>query len=359
MPRLAKKWLRGPVSEKAERREAQAARGAPCILVRVDEHFAKLRSFQLGKRLFAEGEAVEVEDLEARQVALLEDDAGVLQIGELHLAGGDVAVHVVGLGCVAQRACRKVHALVSFGGEHPAFAVVATQRILPQVAQRCLLQVVQLNIKHLGRIAADGPEARVVAHLQRGEGGADGALPDDAARAVAPIDGDDAQSLACEADEEAVVVLPYQAVVAIEHPRREVGEEQVCAAVGLDKHHVGMADDGLHVHDVVVLETAGVGGGEDLQVAMAIESVETTFGTNPHVAIGTLAQSVYLTAGEIGLDTQEVGCGQVMISIGRCEVANRLDGDKGEKKQEAIDDAAWSELAHQFFGMCSHKTGQC
>ena len=36
-----------------------------------------------------------------------------------------------------------------------------------------------------------------------------------------------------------------------------------------------------------------------------------------------------------------------------------LVSDKGEKKQEAIDDAAWSELAHQFFGICSHKTGQC
>ena len=219
--------------------------------------------------------------------------------------------------------------------------------------------MVELNVEHFGGIVAYGPETRIVMDLQRNEAGTDRTLADHASCAMLPIDADDAQTLVGKTDEKAVVELPQQSTALVEHHGRKVGEKEVRPVVGPDDHNVGVPGDGLHVHDVVVLEAAGVGSGKDLQVAMAIESVETTFGTNPHVAIGTLAQGVYLTTGEIGLDSQEVGCGQVMISIGRCEVANRLDGDKGEKKQEAIDDAAWSELAHQFFGMCSHKTGQC
>ena len=211
--------------------------------------------------------------------------------------------------------------------------------------------MVELNVEHFGGIVAYGPETRIVMDLQRNEAGTDRTFVDHVSCAMLPIDADDAQTLVGKTDEEAVVELSQQSTALVEHHGRKVGEKEVCPTEGLDEHNVGIACDGLHVHDVVVLEAAGVGSGKDLQVAMAVVAVQTAFGADPHVAVGTLAQGVYLTAGEVGLDTQEVGCGQVMISIGRCEVANSLDGDKGEKKQEAIDDAAWSELAHQFFGM--------
>ena len=46
----------------------------------------------------------EVENLEAGDIAIPDDETSVLQIRELHFVGVDVAVHVVGFGRVEQHA---------------------------------------------------------------------------------------------------------------------------------------------------------------------------------------------------------------------------------------------------------------
>ena len=84
--------------------EAQTARATPCVLARIDDDLADLRSLLFGESLLTKGEMDEVENLEAGDIAIPDDETSVLQIRELHFVGVDLAVHVVGFGRVEQHA---------------------------------------------------------------------------------------------------------------------------------------------------------------------------------------------------------------------------------------------------------------